>query len=121
MRTKYINDREYLLVKVTSKASGTYLPEAAKQTYATIADVVAEIDDDWVKVWRFDEESETLENITEELAAAYIDANPGTGEDTAPLFVRNSEAMDLHLASFEPPINMRREYGTYSTYQGKVA
>lgn len=89
--------------------------------------------DDTVKIIRTNAETLGGEDITEECARQWLIAadedgsldyeEPDTCEAIMPLYVKRSKAWARWLddAEAEQPVNLSREYGTYSTVNGHVA
>lgn len=74
--------------------------------------------DEAVSFERFDRERRTSEDVTEDVALAYIDDADARGvdvdEDTAPAFVRNSEAFEVRERM--PAVPCRDPYSEHRTY-----
>ncbi|QHW26620.1 hypothetical protein GYN07_20785 [Rhizobium leguminosarum bv. viciae 248] len=105
IRTKpirnFINARECLLLK-TPHANGCYYGETdvLPKTYDTAADAIRGTDD-FIQAIRFDMETLTGEDVTEECATAWLDDWKGTPADPVPAFVNSSEAFQTWSRAYD--------------------
>lgn len=129
MRTPFINPQEMLLV-ASRFDSGTEWIGHPAENFDT-ADEVAETygNNESVEFWRVDLATKTIEDITEDVAKAYLRLKENgektpEDEDVIPIFVACSEAWSDFCQDFVPPMTdreVRRQYGTYHTSNGSVA
>lgn len=89
---KFINARECLLLK-TPHAKGCYYGETdhLPKTYDTAADAIRGTDD-FIQAIRFDMETLTGEDVTEDCAEAWLSDWTGNPGDEVPPFVDGSDA-----------------------------
>jgi len=98
MKRQFINSRE-VLIPVDAHRTGFYLSETfvVGMTFATAAEAMARHhNDETTKFIRFDMDTLTGEDVTEEMAGAYLDDTNLTphDEDRLSTFVRTSEAWE---------------------------
>lgn len=130
-RAHYISQDEclQLWVKLNGK---TFIAETDNhgETYNTIHDVLLskKLDETVTRIVRFDLDRLTGEDITEELAVAYLDAIPDHDKPcswdthTLPYFVQESEAWEEWCATeeFENTIPDFSEHSTCWVVNGRV-
>jgi hypothetical protein len=100
-KRKFITATETLLLKTTHGA-GFYFGETdvLPKVYATAADAIKG-NDDFVQAIRFDTETLTGEDVTEECAEAWLSDWTGTPEDKVPPFVETSDAYKIWSRAYE--------------------
>jgi len=98
-KVPYIGEDEVLQI-IVSNTGDRYIEESdfLAKTYATKADVLPLLNDEAQRVIRFDFQTLKGEDITEELAQAYLDGQqPYTwDESTLPDYVKKSQAWEDH-------------------------
>lgn len=125
MTRKFINDREVLLIH-SRYGDGIRIDETdiLAKTYDTIEDVVALLNDEVVKVIRFDtEDPRNSEDITDDLAQAYLDNQTPYLWDasTLPEYVQESLSWENYCEEANASrIDPVAEHGTYHVHGGRV-
>lgn len=93
--------------------------------YPCAAGVAAAFDDEGIaKFKRLYMEGDIIEDVTEEVAAAYIASHRllvQSDEDTIPVYVQRSQAWSDHCNGETPSFDPVAEYGTYRAIAGRVA
>ncbi|WP_174804383.1 hypothetical protein [Martelella limonii] len=123
-RTKFIEAHETLLLEDQIAGAPRFIAESDcyGTTYATAADAIQGAE--FVRAFRLDRETMTLEDITEECAKAFMatfDGDPD--DDRLPDFVKNSEALEAYAEDYriEKGFSPVRAYSTlYTTGAGHV-
>jgi hypothetical protein len=106
IRTKpirnFINAREALLIRTSFSKGGTYFMETdvLPKVYETPADAIRG-NDDFVQAIRFDLETLTGEDVTEECAKSWLRGWNGTPADPVPAFVNSSEAFHAWSRAYD--------------------
>ena len=122
-RSQFINRNETLQIWTRHK-DGTRIDESDDHgtIYRTVDDVLNRCDEDTTRIVRYDLDTLTGEDVTEEIAAAYIDLHQPCSweEDTLPIFVKESGAWENECSDEQPAIDLVKEYGTLHTHQGRV-
>lgn len=100
-KTPYIGPDEVLQIIVRHNGE-TYIEESEflARTYTADSDVLPFLNDEVQRVIRFDLQSLTGEDITEELAQAYLDGQQpySWDESTLPDYVKKSQAWEDHCS-----------------------
>ena len=123
-RENFIEAHETLLLEDWLPSNGKFIAESDfyGTTYATAAEAIK--GHEFVRAFRLDRETMTLEDITEECAEAFMATFDGDPDDyQLPDFVKNSEALETYAEAYrsENGFSPRREWGTlYTTGAGHV-
>lgn len=123
-RTNFIEAHETLLLEDQLPSAGKFFAESDcyGTIYATAADAIQGAE--FVRAFRLDRETMTLEDITEECAKAFMaDFKGDPDDDRLPDFVKNSEALEAYAEDYriEKGFDPVRAYGTlYTTGAGHV-
>lgn len=124
-RIPYCSSREVIMTKL-ALSDGFYFEESHfhGKTYETISHAVDSLTMDHAAEYlRFDLDTLTAENITEEFAAEWLEKFDGTPEDEdrhLPLYVRGSEAWDAWCEQYHIDKGMaftQRSHGTLNHRQ----
>ena len=101
MRKQFCNHGEFLLF--INASHGGYVHESDMQQTHTAREAACEADENVKQIIRFDRFNLNTEDVTEEVAKAWLDAeqmNPSESHKF-PLYVRNSEALDTYTKEWD--------------------
>lgn len=123
-RTQFCTARETILIKLAT-STGFYFEEGERhgKVYDTVRHAVTRLTADSAAGYlRFDLDTLTAENVTEEFAAEWLVKFEGSpeDEDQLPLYVRNSQAWDDWCSDFTVENGMaftQRSHGTLNHRQ----
>ena len=123
-RTNFIEAHETLLLEDQIAGAPRFIAESDcyGTIYATAADAIEGAE--FVRAFRLDRETMTLEEVTEECAKAFMATYDGEpDDDDLPEFVKSSEALEAYAEDYrtDDGFDPRRAYGTlYTTGAGHV-
>lgn len=130
MRTPFINPQEMLLVAARFDSGTEWIGHPAENfdTADEVADTYG--NDENVEFWRVDLTTKTIEDVTEDVAKAYLRlAENGEktpeDEDVIPIFVACSEAWAEFCETYEEPedfspATMKGSNGSIHAHNGSV-
>lgn len=129
----FLSAGEYLLIVCEHKGRQSLRDSNSRGETGGFDFIAHWLDDDVVEIRKANSETWAVEDITEPCARAWLNAadedgsldydEPAACEAIMPLYVRRSKAWARWLDDLEAeaPVNMAREYGTYSTINGHAA
>ncbi|MBB3313673.1 hypothetical protein FHT78_005467 [Rhizobium sp. BK196] len=113
---KFINPRECLLIRTGhTLTGGSYFMETdvLPKCFDTAADAIRG-NDDFIQAVRFDMETLTGEDVTEDCAEAWLSDWTGTPDESVPEFVKHSDAFERYCQAFNDkqpdPDQQRQEW-----------